>query len=129
MANIDNEGFVQVSAGLFPKSILLKVREICVPNPDFLLLPNLISSNNQDENLAYVPTLQYALHECEVGQVKPKCLEYINAISNCPLEDPEEIIGSTPGITWKALEHIQRFLRKNPAARRASSLLTFAYIS
>src|ERR1700736_5512216 len=102
MVDIDNELLVQVSSGLFPKSMLLKVREIRAPNQDFLLLPDLISSNDQDQTFASISTLQYALHECEVDQVKPKCLEYINAVSNCPLEDPETVIGDTPKIIWKS---------------------------
>lgn len=122
IVNIDNEILAQVSSGLFLKSMLLMVREIHVENQDVLLLADLNSSNDQDQRFASVPTLQYALHEREVHQVKPKCLEYINAISNCPLDDPETVIGDTPKIIWRSLEAIRRFIRANPTARRASPL-------
>jgi len=122
IVGIDNEVLVQVSSDLFLKSMMLKVREIRAPNQNSLSMPDLTSSNDQDQKFASIPTLQYALHESEVDQVKPKCLEYINAVSNCPLDDPETVIGDTPKIIWKSLEYIRRFLRANPTARRASYL-------
>jgi hypothetical protein len=102
---------------------MLKVREIPVPNQDVLLLPELNSSSDEDQKYASVPTLQYALHECEVDQVEPKCLEYISAFSDFSLEDADSIIGDTPKIIWKSLEYIRHFLRANPTARRVSSFV------
>jgi hypothetical protein len=125
IVNIDNEMLVQVSSGLFLKSILLMVREIHVANQDLLLLSDLKSSNDQDRSFASIPTLQYALHEHEVDQVKPKCLEYINAISSCPLEDPETVIGDTPKIILRSLEAIKCFIRANPTARQVRTLPPF----
>jgi len=125
MVNIDNEMLVQVSSGIFLKSILLKVREIHMANQDLLSLSDLKSSNDQDRSFASIPTMQYALHECEVDQVKQKCLEYINAISKCPLEDPETVIGDTPKIIWRSLEAIRCFTRANPTARQARTLTPF----
>lgn len=104
-------------------SLLLKVREIHVPNQDVFLLPDLNSSNDEDQQYASIPTLPYALHECEVDQVMPKCLEYISAFSSRSLEDAENMIGDTPKIIWKSLEYIRRYLRANLTARRVSNCL------
>jgi hypothetical protein len=120
--NTDNEILVQVTSGLFFKSMLLAVWEIHVANQDLLVLADLNSSKDQDQSLASIPTLQYALHKREAHQIKPKCLEYINAISSCPLDDSETIIGDTPKIIWRSLEAIGCFIRANAIARHASSL-------
>jgi hypothetical protein len=123
IVDTDNEVLVQVSSGLFPKSMLLKVREVHTPNQDVLLLPDLISSNDQDRNYASMPTLQYALHEFEIDQVKLKCLEYILILSNCSLEHAETVIGDTPKIILKSLEYIRCFVVANLAARRVSNFV------
>jgi hypothetical protein len=128
IVDMDNEVLVQVSSGLFFKSMILKVHEIRASNQNSLSLPDLTSSNDQDQKFASTPTLQYALHESEVYQVKQTCLEYINAVSNCPL-DPETIIEDTPKIIWKSLQYIRRYLRKNSAAREASILAVSLDIS
>jgi hypothetical protein len=93
-----------------------------VANQDLLQIADLNSSNDQDKSFASIPTLQYALHEHEIHHIKSKCLEYINTISNCPLDDSETVIGDTPKIIWRSLEAIRCFIRANSIARRASSL-------
>jgi hypothetical protein len=100
----------------------LTVQEIHVANQDLLLLADLNSSIDQEKSFVSTPTLQYALHECEVDQVKQKCLQYIISISNNPLDDSEAVIGDTPKIIWRSLEAIRCFIRANPVPRRASSL-------
>jgi hypothetical protein len=121
VVNTNNEVLVQVTSGLF-KSMLLTVWEIHVANQDLLVLADLNSSKDQDQSLASIPTLQYALHKREAHQIKPKCLGYINAISNCPLDDSETVIKDNPKIIWQSLEAIRCFIRANAIARQASSL-------
>jgi hypothetical protein len=120
IVDIENEVLVQVSSSQFFKPMTLKVREICASNLDSLSMLDLNSSNDQDQKFASIPTLHYALHESEVDQAKQKCLEYINAASNCPLDNPKTLIGDTPKIIWKSLECIRRW--KNSATREASIL-------
>lgn len=112
---------VQVSSGQFFKPMTLKVREIRASSQDSLSLPDLTSWNNQGQKFALIPALLYALHESEVDQSKQKCLDYINAAINCPLDDPKTLIGDTPKIVWKSLEYIQRW--KNSAAKEARILV------
>ena len=94
--------------------MLLMVREIHVENQDVLLLPDLNSSNDQDQNLPLFQLYSTLYTNREVHQVKPKCLEYINAISNCPLDDPETVIGDTPKIIWKSLEYYPTLFKSEP---------------
>ncbi len=113
---MDKKVSIQVSLDLFIGSIILEAREIRASNQIPVSLPDLISSNDQG---CFIPTLQYALHESEVHQLKQKFLEYINTISSCQLDHDKAVIGDTSKMTWKSLAYIQNFLRTNSLERQA----------
>jgi hypothetical protein len=116
---VDNEVSVRVSSGPFLASMPLTVREICPASQDFLLLPNITSElNDQEQSVNSMPTLPYALCDSGFEQVKPQCLEYIKIVSNCQVEDLEKEDTITSKIVWRILKAIWSFL----VARQASTL-------
>jgi hypothetical protein len=120
---VGNEVLIKVSSGPFFSSMSLKVREISLANPDFLLLPDLSSDANDDmQGVASVPSLPYALSDFDINQVKSECLKYINAISKCPPHLLEILDGNTSKIVWRSLDAVWRFLGTNLAARQVSPL-------
>jgi len=63
---------------------------------------------------ATVSTLQYGLRNYNVDQLKQKCLEHIEAISNW-----ENIIGDSETLSWKLLRAICRFQEADLIAKQA----------
>ncbi len=101
------------------------VREIWLPDPEFLRLPD-ISSDSQGQMQGYdsIPSLPYAISDYDIDQVKSECLSYINTISKCPLHLLERLDENTPVIVWRSLEAVWCFLRMNRVARQAETQLS-----
>lgn len=120
---MDHEISVQLRSAPFYIPISMKVRQIHVANRDFLLLPDLTSeSNDLKQSIAAVPSLPYALDNSGIDQAEPTCREYIDTICKHPLDDFENMKGTTSKIIWRLLKSILHFLRVNRIARQASIL-------
>jgi hypothetical protein len=101
----------------------VKVREIRVPNRDFLQLRDATSGlKDSTQSIASVASLHYALFDGDIAQAMPTCRDYISSISEFPLEGIQKLKGTTSKIVWRLLESILRFLRTNIIASQASVL-------
>jgi hypothetical protein len=122
---IGNEVSVKVSSSPSLVSIPLVVREICLVNQDLLLLPDVTSdSNDQEQSFASLPSLPYAISDFSVEKIRPKCLDFITSLSNCQVEDLEEEHEDTAKIIWPLLKAIWRFLVTREASICSHPLVT-----
>jgi hypothetical protein len=122
---VGNEVSIKVSTGPFLSSMSYVVREIWLPYPDFLLLPDLSSDSHDGmQGFAPIPSLPYTISDYNIDEVKSECQRYINTISKCPLHLIEKLDGDTSVIVWRSLEAVWRFLGMSLAARQANALLS-----
>jgi len=104
-----------MSTGRAHPPITLLACEFIPPNQEFLLVSDLTpETNDYMQTFATVRTLQYGLREYNVGQIKQKCKDHIEAISN-----PRNIMGDRSTLGYKILLAICRFLEAVPASKQA----------
>jgi hypothetical protein len=122
---VGNEVSIKFSSGSFLSSMSFVVREIWLPDPDLLRIPDLSSdTHDRIQGYASIPSLPYALSDYNIHEVKAECLRYINTISKCPIHLLEQLEGNTSIIAWRSLEAVWRFLRTSLKARQADTLLS-----
>jgi hypothetical protein len=121
---VGNEIPIKLSSGPFLSSMSFAVREIWLPDPDLLRIPDLSSdTHDRMQGYASIPSLPYALSNYNIHEVKAECLRYINTISKCPIHLLEQLEGNTSIIVWRSLEAVWHFLRTSLTARQADTLL------
>jgi hypothetical protein len=104
-----------MSTGRTHPPITLLACEFIPPNPEFLLVADLTpETNDHMQAFATVRTLQYGLREYNVDQVKQKCRDHFEAISN-----PRKILEDRSTLRCKLLLAICRFVEGVPDSEQA----------
>lgn len=110
---------VHLSTGRTHPPITLLVSKFVPPDEEFLHVSDLTPETNDDKRtFATVRSLQYAMRNYSVDEVKQKCRDHIVAISK-----PRNIIGDRSSLRCKLLLAICRFLEAVPTSKQASIYL------
>jgi hypothetical protein len=117
----DNHILARLSSDLFGISMSLVVHEISSMNQSCPRASDLAAQPwNESQSFTTCSTLPYGYNN-NIEQLKWKCSEYVNTVSEYPLNSVETVIGDTSGIIWEALRAIQRFKQANTTAKKAST--------
>ena len=110
---LGNGILVELSTGHSHPPLSLLVCEYLPPNQVDLNVSEL-TLETEDKKPEFVPvtTLQYRVPNFSVDELKPKCLEHIEAISSW-----ENIIGDDESLYWKLLRAICRFQEADPRSK------------
>jgi hypothetical protein len=109
---------VDVSADPFGFTMSLPVHEIYLTDQDYLRVPDLSSEPEENmQNFATRPSLQYGIYKRPVDYLKQTCLKYINSVSRFSMDTADDIRGDTSPIVWEVLRAIRRFAQANPGVK------------
>jgi hypothetical protein len=115
-----NHTLVHLSSDPFNITLPLVVHEISLVDQSCLLVPDLIGqTENETQSFKTRSTLPYGYNN-DIKQLQRRCLEYINKVSQYPLDIAETIIGDTSEMTWEILRAVCRFEHANQIVRKAS---------
>jgi hypothetical protein len=104
----------------------LVVHEISSVNQSCPIVSDLIAQpEDESQSFATWSTLPYGYNN-DIEQLKWKYLEYVNIVSQYPLNSVETIVGDTSGIVWEALRAVQRFNQANLVAKKASTIFVMS---